>query len=208
MKKDMKNFIALTFGYTAAGKSTIAKKIAKIPDTEIFHSAVIRKEMNLTPKTAEEADRFFDYRNNLRNKIDKKIYQRLVENAESALKKGKNVVLDAGYFFSWQRQMIYEKARQLEVEVFIIKVRCDDEQEIKRRLEKRKKEFNSSPLNETPSWNTYLATKQITEPFEEDNLEDLEINILEYNTIKGELSFLKKYPFSKNADQIKKYMLM
>src|SRR4030042_5169889 len=127
MKKNMKNFIAFTFGYTAVGKSTIAKKIAKIPNTEIFHSAIIRKEMNLTPKTFEEAEKFFDYRNNLRNETDKKVYQTLAENAESLLKKGKNVVLDAGYFFNWQRQMVYEKARKIGAEVFIIKVKCDNE---------------------------------------------------------------------------------
>ncbi len=206
--ENKKNFIAFTFGYTAVGKSTIAKKIAKIPNTEVFHSAVIRKEMNLTPKTFEEADRFFDYRNKLRDETDKIIYKKLAENAESSLKNGKNVVLDGGYFFNWQRQIVYEKVRQLGVEVFVIKVKCDDENEIKRRLKKRKEEFNSSPLNETPSWNTYLATKQLTESLEEDNLGGLEINILEYNTIKGELSFLRKYSLSENAEQIKKYILM
>ncbi|OGJ13345.1 hypothetical protein A3K82_00410 [Candidatus Pacearchaeota archaeon RBG_19FT_COMBO_34_9] len=203
----MKNFVAFTFGYTAVGKSTIAKKIAGIPNTKIFHSAVIRKQLNLTPQTPEEADNFFDYRNNLREKVDRLVYSKLTENAESALRRGKNVVLDAGYFFSWQRQMVYGITQKFGAELFIIKVKCDDELEIKKRLYERKMGFNSSPLNETPSWNTYLATKQITEPLEKDNFGDLELNILEYDTIKKKLSFLKRYSFSERTGQIERYIL-
>lgn len=204
----MNNFIVFTFGYTAVGKSTIAKRIAQVPNTDIYHSAVIRKEFDLTPKTLEEVDKFFDFNNNLREDMDRKVYSKLAENAEDSLIDRKNVVLDAGYFFNWQRELVYEKSRCLNAELFIIKVRCDDEQEIKRRLEERAKKFNSSPLNETPSWNTYLSTKKITEPLEKDNFGDLEINILEYDTIKRKLSFFKKNFISENANQIKKYILM
>jgi len=201
------NFIAFTFGYTAVGKSTIAKRISQIPNTDIFHSAIIRKEMNLTPKTSEEADRFFDYRNHLRDDIDKIVYKILAEKAESSLKKGKNVVLDAGYFFNWQRQMIYDETEKFGAELFIIKVLCDDEEEIKRRLVKRKQDFLLSPLNETPSWNTYLATKQITESLDKDNFpENLKINILKYDSIEKKLSPLIE-TLSQNSEQIKKYIL-
>lgn len=188
-----KRFLVMMFGYTAVGKSTAAKRIAQIPNTEIFHSAFIRKELNLTPKTKEEADKFFDYRNNIREEVDKKVYGKLAENAATALKNGKNVVLDAGYFFSWQRQLVYEKVKQLAPEVFILKVICPNEEEIKRRIDERASKFNDNLLNETPSWNTYIATKMITEPLEKDTPpENIPLNIINYDTLSKEIKTFSK----------------
>lgn len=182
-KEKSRNFIVIMFGYTAVGKSTIAKKIAgNLPNTEIFHSAVVRKELDLTPKNIEEADKLFDYRNNLREQMDRKVYGELAGRAERALAGGKNVVLDAGFFFQWQRKLIYDKVRHLDPEIFIVKVICKDENEIKRRLEDRKQKFKDSPLNETPSWNTYLVTKKITESVEKE-IEENNIKVLEYDTL-------------------------
>lgn len=199
----LRKFLVLMFGYTAVGKSTIAKKISKIPNTNIFHSAVVRRNLNLTPKTKEEADKFFDYKNNLRKEVDKKVYGKLVENSEISLKKGKNVVLDAGYFFNWQRRYVYKKAVQLNAEIFVVKVICKDEEEIKKRIEKRENSFGTSPFNETPSWNTYIATKMITEPLEKDILpENIKLNIIEYDTLTREVKFIQGDKDSKNTQKI------
>ena len=66
----------------------------------------------------------------------------------------------------------------------MLKVCCGDENEIKERLKKREKSFKDSPLNETPSWNTYLATKELTERLEKDSIpKELEFKIIEYNTL-------------------------
>lgn len=185
----MNNFIALMFGYTAVGKSTAAKKIASIPNTLIYHSAVVRKELDLTPKTISEADKIFDYHNNLREGMDRKVYGKLAENAETALRSGKNVILDAGYFFNWQRELVYNKVAKFNSEIFIVKVTCSDEDEIKRRLEERAKKFNIDIIAETPSWNTYLATKKITEPLELDSCKKR--NIIEYDTLTNKASIVK-----------------
>lgn len=195
-----KKFVVLMMGYTGVGKSTIAKKISQIPDTDIYHSALIRKELELTPKTIEEANKFFDYRNKLREEVDKKVYKRLAENLEISIKNGKNVILDAGYFFKWQRQLVYEKIRGSLNEIFIINILCKDENEIKRRLKEREENFENSPFNETPSWNTYLSTKEITEPLENDSFDKL--NIIEYDTLTKEVKTNKKNDDSENFKKI------
>lgn len=197
-----KNFVALMSGYTGVGKSTTAKKISRIPDTEIHHSAVVRKELGLSPKDKNEADKLFDYRNNLREQMDRKVYGNLAERAFEAIKNGKNVVLDAGYFFKWQRGLVYEKVKEFNPEIFIVRVVCKDEEEIKRRFEKRAAEFNSSPLNETPSWNTYLATKLITEPFDEELKENNTVAAIEYDTLTNEAVNLGGADKAINGDSI------
>ncbi len=197
-----KNFLVMMFGYTGTGKSTIAKRIYKIPNTNIFHSAVIRSDLNLSPKTKEEADKFFDYKNNLRKTTDEKVYKELSEYAKKSLENKKNVILDAGFFFEWQRDLIYTAINNLHPEIFIVKVMCDDEEEIKRRLNFRAEKFSESPLNETPSWNAYLSTKLITESLENDIKKGKEVNIIEYDTLKDELKLIKGNENSENRKKI------
>jgi predicted kinase/uncharacterized HAD superfamily protein len=169
--------MVLMYGYTFVGKSSIAKKISKLNNTDIFHSAIIRKELGLTPKTREEADKFFDYRNNLREETDRIVYGKLVEKAQQCLRYN-NVIIDAGNFFWWQRKNFYNiKGNH---EVIIVKVICPDEIEIKRRFKERLKDFEVSPFNETPSMTVYEASKLITEPVEKDIFSP---TIIEYNTL-------------------------
>ena len=153
-------------------------------------------------KTKEESNEFFDYNNKLREKVDRKVYREMSDYAEIALKKGKNVILDAGHFFKWQRKNIYEKAIPLDADIFIIRVICGDEIEIKRRLEKRSENFGASPFDETPSWNTYLTTKEIIEPPEKDILtEKTDLNIIEYDSLAKNVRFIQG---NKNLEANKK----
>ena len=127
-----RRIVILMSGYTGVGKSTISKKIAQEIKAEIFHSAVIRKELNLSPKNPEEADKFFNYKNNLRQDIDKIVYKKLAENARNSIKNKDSVILDAGFFFNWQREEIYNIVRDYNPEIFIVKVVCKNEEEIKK----------------------------------------------------------------------------
>jgi len=197
-----RNFVVLMRGHTFVGKSTIAREISTILGVDIYHSAVIRKELNLTPKTIEEADRFFDYRTGLREEVDKKVYGKLAENAEVSLKNNKSVILDGSYPFIWQRKVAYDKTSELNPEIFILNVICEDEEEIKKRLKAREGEFGSSPFHETPSWNTYLAIKEMAEPVEKNFLPEGNIlNIIEYNSLTKKARLVQGKE-SENAKQI------
>ncbi len=112
------------------------------------------------------------------------MYQVLAESMKESLKQNKNVILDAGYFFQWQRKLIYEELKNFEVDLIIIRVLCSDEDEIKRRLIKRKKEFDNSPLNETPSWNAYISSKQVMQPVHQRELiPEMSATIINYDTL-------------------------
>src|SRR3989344_3754190 len=87
-------FVVIMQGYTATGKSTIAKKMSIIPNTVVYHSALIRKDLGLSPKSVEEADKFFNYDNNLRLEIDKKVYRNLAEKIKENIQQKRNIILD------------------------------------------------------------------------------------------------------------------
>jgi choline kinase/predicted kinase len=196
-----KNFVVMMSGYTAVGKSTTAQKIAKVSNTDIYHSAIIRKEMDLSPKTVEEADKFFDWSTGLRQKVDKKVYGRLAEKGLESLKVGKNAVLDAGYFFEWQRQLVYDNFKSKDFDVVMVRVVCSNEDEVKERIRIRAENFQSSPLNETPSWNVYLATKKVTEQADSDS-EYGRLIIIEYNTLNNQITVVNGDQKSKNCIKI------
>lgn len=198
-----KFFVLLMNGYTLVGKSTMAQELSNILGTDIFHSAIIRKEIGLTPETKEKADKFFDYRTGLREEVDRKVYEKLAESAVLSLKKRENVILDGSYPFNWQRKLVYEQAISLDAEIFILRVVCGDEEEIKRRLKVRKEKFGSSPFHETPSWEAYLSIKEITEPVEEDIISEGKIlNIIEYGSLTKKARLIQGDEKSENTRKI------
>ena len=68
----------------------------------------------------------------------------------------------------------------------------------------RAKFFNHSPLQETPSWNTYLATKMVTEVPEEDLMPSgFILNIIEYDSLAGNINFVRG---SKDSEGTKRIM--
>ncbi len=193
LKSTGMSFVAYTYGYTAVGKSTVAKKLAAIRGTVVLHSAMVRKELDLTPADPKTADIFFNYHNRLRDEVDRVVYSTLVDRAVQMLNDKLNVVLDAGFFFRWQRNMLYRRLRDYPVELVALKVVCSDEDEIKARLKQRFQEFEKSPLNETPSWDTYLATKEVTEPIERDiPPRGIPFSVIRYDSMTNNLKILCK----------------
>ncbi|MBW2981175.1 NTP transferase domain-containing protein [Candidatus Woesearchaeota archaeon] len=177
-----KPFIIIMMGYTATGKSTVVKKLAKILNTDIFHSAITRQELGLKPAKSE-AGEFFDLRSKKREKVDKRVYGQNAKRARNSIKKGKSVILDAGYFFKWQRNQVYDMVSSFGPDVFIIRILCKDENEIKRRFEERLKRFDKSTFNEAPTWNVYVSSKKVTEMPYGDVLPNKQVlNIIEYDT--------------------------
>ena len=78
---------------------------------------------------------------------------------------------------------------------------CKDENEIKIRLNERGENFENSPFNETPSWNTYILTKEITEPLENDDDFD-KLNIIDYDTLTKDVKTIKNNGESENFKKI------
>jgi len=194
-----RNFVILMRGHTFVGKSTIAREIFPILNANIFHSAIIRKELNLDKfKTLEEADKFFDYRTGIRKEVDKKVYGKLAEKALQSLQKNKDVILDGSYPLNWQRELVYETIPS-DTEVFVLRVVCENEEEIKKRLKIREKDFGTSPFHETPSWNTYTAIKEIAEDIEKDSIQ---VNIIDYDNLTKKAKLVRGDEKSENSKKI------
>ena len=177
-----KNFVVLMMGYTGSGKSTVAKKLAENISCDLYHSAVIRKELGFKFSKKAAEDDFFLLTSKKRESMDKKVYAKLAEKCKKSLTNEKNVIIDAGHFFKWQRENIYEKVKDLSPELFIIKVECP-KNIILKRLKTRKNQFSKSEFNETPSIKAYESSKIVTEDPEEDILPNKKKpTIIKYNS--------------------------
>ena len=173
-------YIIMMMGYTAVGKSTLAKKLSTKLNCDIFHSAVTRKKLGLTPNK-EDAKHFFFLDNPERNKVDKIIYS---ENLNYASKSIQNVKCypGCGYFHKWQRMQVYDFVEKSNSEVFIVRVLFDNKKVIKDRLNKRMDDFEKSPLNETPGWDTYIDSLKLTElPYNDESPNGLKPTIIEFD---------------------------
>ena len=191
-------------GFTATGKSTLALRLSKIMNTDLFHSAVTRKNINLSPEQEEAADEFFDLRSSNRKAMDKIVYAENRMHSVQSLKKRKDVILDAGHFFKSQRELIYHDTLQYRPEIFIIRTVCGEDEIIKR-LNKRLKDFNKSHFNETPSFRAYESCKAVTEyPDGSDILPsgDLPV-IIEVDTSKGDINIKQD---GKNINKIEEIL--
>lgn len=158
----MPSFILMK-GFTAVGKSTLARKISESLKAPLFSSAIIRRELGLAPDQGNE----FEYRLDdpvFVEQISPRTYRALVERGTSAIESGhKSVILDATFNFRWQRDLVYEAAHSVGADVIIVLIEVSDEAEIRRRLEKRALE-GSTGYAEISAWDTYVSTRELSDP--------------------------------------------
>lgn len=178
-----KNFVVMMRGFTAVGKTLVAKKIfdclRKIFEMDIHHSAVVRKELGLAPSK-------LNYRFDLKDPVfvrvvSPRVYGEIARRAKESLKQHRNVILDATYNFFWQRNQIYTTTESFGADVYILHCTCKDEKMIKKRL--RIRSGKGSPFDEASAWETYLSTVRYSEPIKNDRLPDgRKPKIIEYDT--------------------------
>ncbi len=189
-----KNFVILMMGYTAAGKSTVAKKLAKNIDCDLYHSAIIRKELGFKFTKKEAEDDFFLMTSKEREPMDKAVYQKLAAKTKESLLNKNNVIIDASHFFKWQRKNLYKNVANLNPNIFILKIECPEE-EILKRLKKRAKNFSESIFNETPSIKAYESSKIILEEPEDDTVSmNKKPIIIAYNSYNKDIKVNNRSP--------------
>jgi len=197
----MSQFVVLMTGYTGTGKSTLARKLSTLPDTVVFHSAVVRNELGILPKDEEEAEKFFSHSYSMKKEIDKKVYAALLDKAVGVLKERKNVVIDAAHLFREQREAIYKEILPYDVEIFVIITICSDEGIIRKRIKERAEHFDKSPFNEAPTWDIYEASKRVFEHPKDDPLPDGS-HIVTYDLLSNDCESLLGDLLTANSEKI------
>jgi predicted kinase len=146
------------FGMIATGKSTLAMAWAKHKQLQYYNSDRVRKELAGIRPTESR-----------RSKVDTgiytgeftgKTYQALLEKAETVLRQGDSVVLDASYQLERDRQDVRVLAKNLDSRVCFILCQCSED-EMKRRMSLR--EQDSAAVSDG-RWEIYLKQKQRFEP--------------------------------------------
>jgi len=176
-------------GYTAVGKSSVASYISShLPDVKILHTAVVRKELRLAVGQDDAPSYQYKLDDKVFLEVSGKVYATLLQKAENYLNVGKNVILDGTYNFFWQRKGVYDLACKTNTHVVIVHCSCSNEQEVRERLNKRSHDSNS-PLAEANDWETYISTKDLSEPIDNDRMPNGETpHILKYDSFVKELN--------------------
>ncbi len=180
--------LIMMHGYTAVGKSSVASYLSShLPDTKILHTAVVRKELRLAVGQDDAPSYKYELDDRVFLEVSGKVYATILQKAKSHLDNGRNVILDGTYNFFWQREGVYELAHSGNTHVAIVNCLCANEQELKKRLDERAQD-SSSPFAEANDWKTYLSTKHLSEPVDNDRLPDGKApHILKYDTFMKEL---------------------
>lgn len=165
--------LIMMHGFTAVGKSTMAKYLSsQLPEAITLHTAVVREQLGLAP--GQPGAPSYDFKLDdfvFVNEVSKIVYGTIAQKAETLLQNERSVILDGTYNFTWQRQQVYDLSNQMSVPLVVIHCVCSDENEVRHRLTSRRRNPNT-PFAETNEWETYLSTKELSDPLEQDQMPD------------------------------------
>lgn len=157
-------------GHTAAGKSTVARYLAKhFCDVTVIHTAVIRRELGLAPHQSNAPTYQFKLDDAKFLQVSEQVYSEILRRAERIVLAGQGVILDGTYNFQWQRELVYDLAHRLFVPLAVVHCICKDKSEVRRRLARRRLS-KVDPLAEANNWETYISTMCLADPLSADRL--------------------------------------
>lgn len=133
-------------GLPGTGKTTVAKELESITGGIVIRTDEIRKQIFSDPQYTE--------------KEKQKVYDAFFRTAESLLRTGRNVILDATFYKKEQRKAAVDMARKAGSGALVIEVRCD-ERTVEKRLRKRKGGLSDA------DYGVYRKIKSLWEPVEE-----------------------------------------
>lgn len=143
--------LLIFFGQIGTGKSTIAREIAKKLNYEFINFDNVMWLAVNKKKMYGDNDEFL-----LSMEETQKVYDSMHVLAKFLLQQGKNVVLESMYFKK-QRGEAIQVAKDINHDYKLIEIVCDEE-EVKRRVNERKKK---DP--QTPGFDLYLQYRNLLE---------------------------------------------
>jgi hypothetical protein len=142
--------LLIVCGLPGAGKTVVAKKIAKKIGAVLLRTDVIRKKIIKKPTYSKE------------EKL--RVYDNMFSVARKLLQNREAVILDATFAEKSNRQQAKKIAKETGLEFEIIEVKCSSEKIIKERLQKRFKDESDA------KYEHYLKYKKIFEPITEKHI--------------------------------------
>jgi predicted kinase len=138
----------LICGLPGVGKSTVSRELEKLTGAVMLRTDEIRKLIFETPEyTNEEKE---------------KVYEALFRTAESLLRLGKDVILDATFYKESLRKEALSVAKKADVSYMIIEVVCD-EKLMAGIMKRRYRDFSDA------DYEVYRKVKAQWEPVEEEH---------------------------------------
>ncbi|MGV8059510.1 MAG: AAA family ATPase [Smithellaceae bacterium] len=148
-----KPVLILTAGLMGCGKSYQARHLAARLGAQIIRTDVLRKELlNINPTDRHHVE----FGQGIYSEdISRLTYDKAYELANSAIKSGKPVIIDASFKRRSERQKAMQMAQKLDIPFYIIECTCRDEI-VKLRLDKRAQEKTNASDGR---WEIYAAQK-------------------------------------------------
>ena len=168
----MDQTLIMMHGLTATGKSTLAVSLAnQIKNTKVIHSAKVRTDLHMTPDDlVSQIGRKYQFRlddNCFVDKVSPAVYKEMLLRAWDFLDGGKNIILDGSYSMRWERERVYDFAKNKEIPFVVLHCVCNHGELIRARLSKRTR-HRDDPLNEASDWETYLSLTNHSDSIDED----------------------------------------
>lgn len=192
----MKPFLIITFGYTATGKSTIARKISRDLNINLVSSSGITHE--LIPEMTSIEDYLFGTPSN--NKKNEIVYGEINSRVSDLVKERKAMIVDAFFPFRKYREGIY-KISDLGYNVAVLECICNNEEIIKKRICERVCNQELYPYTNERARNmeVYYSWIGYVEPIAGDTLPNgSPLKIIRYDTEKDRIKLIN-FPLNGKA---------
>jgi aminoglycoside phosphotransferase family enzyme/predicted kinase len=148
----------LTTGFTGAGKSFLATRLSDRLGVEVFRSDVMRKELFSVAPAAHRLDKYGE--GIYTSKASARTYRALLDAAETSLRGGKSVILDAAFLRREAREAAYLVAKAVGARTYVLECACP-EGVARTRLEAR---ANQPDEPSDGRWEVYVAQRAEYEP--------------------------------------------
>ncbi|MBI4527540.1 MAG: AAA family ATPase [Deltaproteobacteria bacterium] len=146
-------------GMIATGKSTVARMLSDLTGFRVISSDVVRKRLAQIPLSERVTER---YRGGIYSDAFTQLtYHTLLEEAETCLKTGRGVIIDATFKKSEHRRVFMGRAADLGIPVFFLECQARQE-ELFRRLKQREEE--TGQISDA-DWQVYLRQRDEFKPF-------------------------------------------
>lgn len=153
--------LILMSGLMGTGKSVLARLISSRIGAEVIRTDVLRKEILDIPQTERRHEAFG--RGIYSNDITRRTYEETLTLASAKLRAGKSVIIDASYKRREERKKVFEFAKKLNIDFFLIECICP-EGIIKKRLDSR---MAATGESSDGRWEIFQAQKDTFDPITE-----------------------------------------